>query len=99
LYGVSGAKVSFVARKALQDIEAKKEYSFLASLKLARELASNPDAVAITCWDGTHNPAGRAKVLYDIASSKNPTMLFAYEFSEFGSGIWPPLANADVNYM
>ncbi|MBO4300400.1 MAG: hypothetical protein J5861_02235, partial [Desulfovibrio sp.] len=44
------------------------ENRFFAQLARASGIARQPEAVAITCWDGAHNPAGRAKVLYDIVT-------------------------------
>jgi glycosyltransferase involved in cell wall biosynthesis len=63
----------------------------LEQLERAAELARDERSVAVTCWDGGHNPIGRAKVLYDIASRTRPTALFCYLFEEFGTGVWPPL--------
>ena len=65
----------------------------------AMEVAKQPDAVAITCWDGGHNPIGRAKVLYDICSTGRRPVLFAYHFPEFSDTIWAPIANEDLTLV
>lgn len=63
------------------------------------EDAAKPDAVAITCWDGAHNPIGRAKVLYDVLDGRRPVWLFCYLFDEFGGRIWAPLAGSNLRIM
>ena len=70
-----------------------------ADLKRAQEISKNPNAVAITVWEGAHNPIGRAKVLYEILASKRPVVLFAYVFGDFGRDIWGPLKNSDINVV
>lgn len=58
-----------------------------------------PDAVAITCWDGAHNPIGRAKVLYDVIDGRRPVWLFCYLFDEFGGRLWEPLTNTKIRII
>ncbi len=67
------------------------ERNFLAQMAAAIPIASQKQSVAIVCWDGAHNPVGRARVLYDIASPHRPTVLVAYLHDEFGSEVWRPL--------
>lgn len=69
------------------------EVGFLAQLYRASLIARQPGAVAITCWDGAHNPIGRAKVLYDVVSGKRPAVIISYLFTEFGGSVWPPILN------
>ena len=52
--------------------------------------------MAVVCWDGAHNPIGRAKVLADVAALSRPTVLVTYLFDEFGGTLWPPLRSADL---
>lgn len=54
------------------------------------------DAVGVTCWDGGHNPIGRAKVLYDVLDGRRPVWLFCYLFDEFGGKLWEPLKDAGL---
>lgn len=63
------------------------------------EDAGKPDAVAITCWDGAHNPIGRAKVLYDVLDGRRPVWLFSYVFDEFGGDLWAPLASSNLRIV
>lgn len=68
-------------------------------LERAAALARDPDSVAITCWDGGHNPVGRAKVLYDVVRESRPAVLFCYSFPEFGGRLWRPLLGADMDIV
>ena len=72
------------------------ETSFLNQLHRARAIAAQPGAVAIACWDGAHNPIGRAKVLHDVVARRRPALLVSYLFQEFGGRIWPPLESTDT---
>ncbi|MET3601803.1 glycosyltransferase [Martelella mangrovi] len=71
------------------------ETGFLTQLYHATLISRQHDSVAVTCWDGAHNPIGRAKVLYDVANRKRPTVIISYLFKEFGGTIWPPILNED----
>jgi len=76
-----------------------RESIFLQQLEIARKVASQPGAIGICCWDGGHNPIGRAKVLYDIATTKRPAVLLSFLFEEFGNHLWPPLENSPFPYL
>lgn len=65
----------------------------------AYEIAKKPGATAVVCWDGGHNPIGRAKVLYDICARHRPTVLFSFLFPEFSNQIWAPLRNSPMNLV
>ncbi|TNE65402.1 MAG: glycosyltransferase family 1 protein [Alphaproteobacteria bacterium] len=67
-----------------------------SQLKAAKEISRLPGAVAITVWDGGHNPIGRAKVLYDIVTVERPAVIFSYNFSDFGYQLWKPLKESGV---
>jgi len=73
--------------------------SSFSALLAARRISPMPEAIAITCWEGSHNPIGRAKVLYEIAAQRHPTVLFAYLFDEYGGTLWPPLRNSDMQMV
>lgn len=70
-----------------------------AMIRQIMEDAARPDAVAITCWDGAHNPIGRAKVLYDVLDGRRPVWLFSYLFDEFGGQLWAPLAGLNLRIL
>lgn len=72
------------------------ETSFLRQLERARAIAAQPGAVAIACWDGAHNPIGRAKVLHDVVAGRRPALLASYLFDEFGGRVWPPLRSTNT---
>ena len=71
----------------------------MLQLERAAELSKDRACVAVTCWDGSHNPVGRAKVLYDVARTRGPAVLFCYHFDEFGPGLWPPLTGTGVELV
>ncbi len=70
-----------------------------ADLEKALSISKKTNAVAITVWEGAHNPIGRAKVLYDVVASKRPVVIFAYIFGDFGNDLWEPLRNAGLNVV
>jgi glycosyltransferase involved in cell wall biosynthesis len=72
------------------------ESRFLNQIAKAAQISRQPDALAVVCWDGAHNPVGRAKVLADVASVSRPTVLVTYLFDEFGGALWAPLRSADL---
>jgi glycosyltransferase involved in cell wall biosynthesis len=79
-----------------QSGRAKLEENFFAQLNKVLTVAQDERAVAVVCWDGAHNPIGRAKVLLDVASSRRPAVLITYIFEEFGERVWSPLQSLDI---
>lgn len=80
--------------------EDKVEIHFLNQLHRAKNTLRNAsDAVAVVCWDGAHNPIGRAKVLYDIITTRRSAVLFTYVFKEFGGSLWKPLQSLDLTIV
>lgn len=94
LLAVEGEHIHKVA--SLKASTDQVETLFLRQLALIRDIAQRPGAVAITCWDGSHNPIGRAKVLYDVLSPNRPAVIFSYLFDEFGGNLWSPLHSSDA---
>ncbi len=70
-----------------------------ADLERAKDISNNKKSVAITVWEGAHNPIGRAKVLYDIVKTKRPAIIFAYIFGDFGDTLWEPLRSSGVDIV
>ncbi|MCT8160145.1 glycosyltransferase [Pseudoruegeria sp. SHC-113] len=66
-------------------------HDLFAQIMAAKAIADQPESVAITCWDGAHNPLGRAFVLYNALKERRPAVVFSYLLPEFGSAVWPPL--------
>ena len=73
--------------------------SFLRQLRAVKAISDRSGCVAITCWEGAHNPIGRAKVLYDIVDIKRPVVLLSYIFDEFGGELWKPLLDSGINIL
>lgn len=78
---------------------ARIERDFWRQLDRVREAARRDGSVAVTNWDGAHNPIGRAKVLYDVLAQERPAALITYIMGEFGTSLWPPLLDADINIL
>lgn len=78
---------------------ARIEESFFSQLAMAKAICAHHNAVAIACWDGAHNPVGRAKALYDVAQLKRPTLLVSYLSEDFGGKIWAPLRETSVSIL
>ena len=57
---------------------------------------SKPRA-AIVAWDLSHNPAGRALVLYRLLEKDYTVDLVGPLWSRFGRGLWQPLRNLGLN--
>jgi len=68
----------------------------LSCLELLKDISRKEDAIAITIWDCTHNPIGRAKVLYDIVKDKRPSCIIGFDFQFSKSKLWEPIANLDI---
>ncbi len=89
--------VASIANKVMQtNVLIPNKYS---DLEKALSISKKDNAVAITVWEGAHNPIGRAKVLYDIVASKRPVIIFAYIFGSFGSSLWEPLRSTGMNVV
>lgn len=72
------------------------EENFISQLNKAYEISQKSGAVAVTCWEGTHNAIGRAKALYDVVSSERPSLIITYSFSAFGNRLWRPICGEDI---
>lgn len=75
------------------------EAGFLGQLAAAKRLCQQPNSIAVVCWDGAHNPIGRAKVLYDIARTRRPAVLITYVSDDFGGELWKPLRSLDIDII
>lgn len=94
LFAVSTEHVSLVQSRTLPQTLC--ETNPLLQLQQAKAVADQNGAVAVTCWEGSHNPIGRAKVLYDILTTNRPAIIFTYLFEKFGSALWLPVAQANI---
>ncbi|GGX67436.1 hypothetical protein GCM10007385_40710 [Tateyamaria omphalii] len=52
----------------------------------------------VICWDVSHNPAGRAAVLADVATQFTETDLVGPSFTRTADLVWPPLAQPQYGY-
>jgi glycosyltransferase involved in cell wall biosynthesis len=53
---------------------------------------------AIVCWDLSHNPAGRAHVLYRLMERDWEVELVGPIWGRFGRELWPPLAGEALRH-
>ncbi|PWJ13240.1 glycosyltransferase [Jannaschia seohaensis] len=97
LFGFDGGRLLKIAEKIAQ--ATKLAQNVLSQLNQVARLSREPGATAIVCWEGGHNPIGRAKVLYDIARETRPTVLITYQFEEFGTRIWEPLLRENITLL
>ncbi|EAQ29019.1 hypothetical protein NAP1_15508 [Erythrobacter sp. NAP1] len=91
LYASDGERVVLVHKRPAEASVSAPAVGDVSQILNAKTLADQPDSVAITCWDGGHNPIGRAMVLHDSVAKRRPVVLFAYLFPDFGGAIWPPI--------
>ena len=64
-----------------------------------KQISSKKNAVAIVVWDVTHNPIGRAKVLYDIVKEKHPVIMIGFDFGFSKSEVWEPIASSEIKLL
>jgi len=95
LCGLVNGKLLLIDERTSSEAYAQRYSDLNAAIRL-KKVSEQPDAIAITCWDGGHNPIGRAKTLYDIASTKHPVILVSYLFPEFGGVLWEPIATNTI---
>ena len=94
LFALSGQKLHKICQQYAE--HPVSDLNVFRQLDRIAEISTESDAVAITSWDGAHNPIGRAKVFYDIAQTERPAAIITYLFREFGGRLWKPLAENDV---
>ncbi|MFC6634834.1 hypothetical protein [Microbulbifer taiwanensis] len=68
----------------------------LSALSAAADIAHDADSVGIVVWDGTHNPIGRAKVLYDIISPYRKAVIIAFNFQFSDKSLWEPMITSGI---
>lgn len=65
----------------------------------AVQIAKKKDSVGIVVWEGTHNPIGRAQVLYNILKEKRPTLIISFNIGFSDQPVWQPLLNSDCKVL
>lgn len=97
LYAVTKSGKKLIDQKTFTGaaINPKRFCSVFDALEIARQ----QDAVAIACWDGTHNAIGRAFTLYNIVKHSRPAVIIAFDIGYSNHNIWPPLINSDAKVL
>lgn len=92
-YGKKEGRVKNIIRKMPFSSNEKDNLDiFIDNINMIKDISESEDSVAIACWEGCHNPIGRAKVLYDILENAGrPVVLFAFSMGSFGEKIWSPI--------
>ncbi|WP_429040250.1 glycosyltransferase [Aeromonas media] len=62
-------------------------------------IAKKKNSVGIVVWEGTHNPIGRAQVLYNILKEKRPTLIISFNIGFSDTPVWQPLLNSDCKVL
>lgn len=94
LHAVDVDGIRFVRKRSF-DLSYSDGFSPL-DLEAAIATAREPGSVAIVVWDAAHNPVGRAKVLYDIVTTRRPAVLFGFCHAEFGNRLWEPIQSTPI---
>ncbi|MCC3269925.1 glycosyltransferase [Arthrobacter gengyunqii] len=97
LFALNGQMLYKTHHRRLED--AISDTNIFRQLDNIASIAREKDSVAVTSWDGAHNPIGRAKVLYDIAKTRRPTALITYLFKEFGGQLWEPIRDSNIDLL
>lgn len=97
LYASDGENVVLVHKRPAKADVCAPPVADISQILNAKALSDQSGSVAITCWDGGHNPVGRAMVLHDCVAKRRPVVLFAYLFAEYGGKIWPPIEGEMFN--
>lgn len=97
LYAVSPNKSYLLDTKKFN--KTIPELNFINQIDIAEKISKSKNSIGIICWDSAHNPLGRAKVLYDIVSTNTETVILSYINKDFGTKIWSPLQNSNINHL
>lgn len=65
----------------------------------ALEISNQKDSVGIVVWEGTHNPIGRAQVLYNVLKAHRPTIIISFNIGFSDKPVWQPLLNSDCKVL
>lgn len=65
----------------------------------AKAIAEKENSVGIVVWEGTHNPIGRAQVLYNILKEKRPSVIISFNIGFSEKPVWKPLINSDCKVL
>lgn len=94
---VASGRKKLVSKKSFvgASISARRFVSVFEALEISKQ----ENAVAIACWEGTHNPIGRAQALYNVVATQRPAVVIAFDMGFSDQGLWQPLISADINVL
>jgi glycosyltransferase involved in cell wall biosynthesis len=98
-------KLSAISMKGIEDVSTKVISGgclvpdSIDSIFKAVEISKKKGSVGIVVWEGTHNPIGRAQVLYNIIKDKRPSLIITFNIGFSEGAVWEPLVNSDCKVL
>ena len=98
VYQFDGEQLVLIAEK---DIEISSDCdASISSLEEKTFLSETGTVAAVVCWDLSHNPAGRALVLYQILERIfDKVYLIGPVFTQHHDSLWGPIKSLDLNVL
>ncbi|MEL0630693.1 hypothetical protein [Psychromonas aquatilis] len=98
LYAISLKGITFIHSKPI--LAGNVSPDSISAIFKALVIAKQKKSVGIVVWEGTHNPIGRAQVLFNILNANNrPAVIITYDIGFSSSPIWQPLINSDCKVL
>jgi glycosyltransferase involved in cell wall biosynthesis len=97
LHAISMKGISYIEKKYI--IGGCLVPNSIATVFEALEISKQDDSVGIVVWEGTHNPIGRAQVLYNVIKKHRPTLVIAFDIGFSTEPVWQPLVNSDCQAL
>lgn len=98
-------KLSAISMKGIEDVSTKVIRGgclvpdSINSIFEAVKISKKKDSVGIVVWEGTHNPIGRAQVLYNVIKDKRPSLIITFNIGFSEGAVWEPLLNSDCKVL
>lgn len=97
LSSISMEGIEFVNRKEI--LGGCLSPNSIGSIFNALNISNKPGSVGIVVWEGTHNPIGRAQVLYNTLKEKRPSVIITFDIGFSDNVVWEPLINSDCKVL
>ena len=97
LHGITMAGITSVTKKSIKGANLVPDN--ISSIFKALEIAKKKDSVGIVVWEGTHNPIGRAQVLFNVIKEKRPTVIITFNIGFSKEPVWEPMINSDCKVL
>lgn len=97
LHSISMTGLRYVKRKTI--LGGRLIPNSIATVFEALEISRLDNSVGIVVWEGTHNPIGRAQVLFNVIKEHRPTIIIAFDIGFSTEPVWQPLENSDCKAL